>query len=179
VNRSDLLRLEAQLCFQLYTASRHVTQAYGPLLAPLGLTYPQYLVMLVLWEDEGAVSVGRLGQRLHLDSGTLTPLLKRLEAAGLVERARASHDERVVEVRLSAAGRRLRERAEGVPHAMFCRAGLTAASAQRLRDELRALLAAVAAAAPGGDGDQDGDQDRDHVRNDRKPQPRKRKEARP
>jgi MarR family transcriptional regulator, organic hydroperoxide resistance regulator len=175
VNRSDLLRLEAQLCFQLYTASRHVTQAYGPLLAPLGLTYPQYLVMLVLWEDEGAVSVGRLGQRLHLDSGTLTPLLKRLEAAGLVERARASHDERVVEVRLSAAGRRLRERAEGVPHAMFCRAGLTAASAQRLRDELRALLAAVAAAAPGGDGDQD----RDHVRNDRKPQPRKRKEARP
>jgi DNA-binding MarR family transcriptional regulator len=147
VNKNDLLRLDAQLCFLLYAASRHVTQAYVPLLAPLGLTYPQYLVMLVLWEAQAeaggqAVTVGQLGDRLHLDSGTLTPLLKRMQAAGLLERARSSEDERVVELHLTPAGRRLRTRAEGIPAAMFCRTGLTAASAQRLGEELRRVLGA-------------------------------------
>jgi MarR family transcriptional regulator, organic hydroperoxide resistance regulator len=139
VNRDDLLRLDAQLCFLLYATSRAVMQAYVPLLEPLGLTYPQYLVMMVLWEEDGA-TVGRLGERLHLDSGTLTPLLKRLEAAGLVRRTRSTTDERVVEIWLSPAGRRLRAKAEGVPVALFCKTGMSAASAERLGTELRRVL---------------------------------------
>jgi DNA-binding MarR family transcriptional regulator len=91
------LRLEHQVCFPLYAAARAVTQAYQPLLAPLGLTYPQYLALMVLWEQDG-LAVKDIGARLYLDSGTLTPLLKRLEQAGLVRRVRAARDERVVEV---------------------------------------------------------------------------------
>jgi DNA-binding MarR family transcriptional regulator len=139
VNLDDTLKLDAQLCFLLYTATRTVTQAYGPLLGPLGLTYPQYLVMLVLWEQDG-VSVGRLGQRLYLDSGTLTPLLKRMEAQGLVERRRSQDDERVVEIHLTEAGRALRERATGVPSALFCRTGLTLKAGIRLAEELHQVL---------------------------------------
>jgi DNA-binding MarR family transcriptional regulator len=142
MNRDDLLRLDSQLCFLLYAASRAVTQAYVPLLGPLRLTYPQYLVMLVLWEDDGA-TVGRIGERLHLDSGTLTPLIKRLAAQGLVTRERSPEDERVVHVRLTPAGRRLREKAEGVPVAMFCRTGLTAVTAERLATDLRRVLGAL------------------------------------
>jgi DNA-binding MarR family transcriptional regulator len=142
VNRDDLLRLDAQLCFLLYATSRAVMQAYVPLLEPLGLTYPQYLVMLVLWEEDGA-TVGHLGERLHLDSGTLTPLLKRLEAAGLVRRTRSTSDERVVEIWLSPAGRRLRAKAEGVPVSLFCKTGLSSASAERLGSELRRLLGSL------------------------------------
>ena len=144
MNRDDTLQLDAQLCFLLYATTRAVTQAYAPLLEPLGLTYPQYLTMLALWEEDGA-TVGRLGTRLHLDSGTLTPLLKRLETQGLVERRRSSNDERVVEVHLTAQGRRLRGKAEGVPTAMFCATGLTHASAERLGTELRRILAALQA----------------------------------
>jgi MarR family transcriptional regulator, organic hydroperoxide resistance regulator len=142
VNLDDTLKLDAQLCFLLYTATRAVTQAYGPLLGPLGLTYPQYLVMLVLWEEDG-VSVGRLGQRLYLDSGTLTPLLKRMEVQGLVERRRSQEDERVVEIHLSEAGRKLREHATGVPSALFCRTGLTLKAGVRLAEELRQVLAGL------------------------------------
>jgi DNA-binding MarR family transcriptional regulator len=148
VNRDDMLLLDSQLCFLLYATTRAVTQAYAPLLEPLGLTYPQYLTMLALWEEDGA-TVGRLGQRLHLDSGTLTPLIKRLEAMEFVERRRASHDERVVEVHLTAAGRRLRGKAEGVPTAMFCQTGLSQAAVERLSNELRRLLAAL---GPDADG---------------------------
>ena len=101
MNREDTLRLDGQLCFLLYATTRAVTQAYAPLLEPLGLTYPQYLTMLALWEEDG-VPVGRLGERLRLDSGTLTPLLKRLEGMALVERRRSPSDERVVHVHLSA-----------------------------------------------------------------------------
>ena len=101
-------RLDDQLCFALYTASRLVTRAYRPLLLELGLTYPQYLTMLVLWEGrdlgEGAPSVKELGARLHLDSGTLTPLLKRMEAVDLVVRARDTQDERTVRVSLTDRG---------------------------------------------------------------------------
>jgi DNA-binding MarR family transcriptional regulator len=139
VNLDDTLKLDAQLCFLLYSATRAVTQAYGPLLGPLGLTYPQYLVMLVLWEQDG-VSVGKLGERLYLDSGTLTPLLKRMEAQGLVERRRSREDERVVEIHLSPAGRQLRERAVGVPSALFCRTGLTLKAGVRLAEELHQVL---------------------------------------
>jgi MarR family transcriptional regulator, organic hydroperoxide resistance regulator len=139
VNSSDLLRLDAQLCFLLYAATRSVTQAYVPLLAPLGLTYPQYLVMLVLWEEEG-VTLGRIGERLQLDSGTLTPLIKRMEAAGLVVRERSRDDERVLQVSLTDAGRRLKARATGVPLQLFCQTGLTSTAADRLASDLRRIL---------------------------------------
>jgi DNA-binding MarR family transcriptional regulator len=108
------LRLDNQLCFLFHRISRELTAAYRPLLADLGLTYPQYLVMLVLWEDDG-LAVGEIGERLALDSGTLSPLLRRLEAAGLVHRVRDGADERRVTVHLTAAGRDLEARAADVP----------------------------------------------------------------
>lgn len=108
------LQLDKQLCFALYSASLAMTKLYKPLLEALGLTYPQYLAMLVLWERDGLM-VSELGERLFLDSGTLTPLLKRLEAAGLVARIRAVDDERRVHVTLTAAGRKLKTRAAGIP----------------------------------------------------------------
>jgi MarR family transcriptional regulator, organic hydroperoxide resistance regulator len=135
---SDHLRLDEQLCFALYAASRAVVQTYGPLLEPLGLTYPQYLVMLVLWEDDGP-SVKRLGERLHLDSGTLTPLLKRLEARKLVERRRASADERVVHIHLTAQGRALRRKAAAIPREILRCSQLSIDELGRLRDELATL----------------------------------------
>lgn len=142
----DALRLDRQLCFALYSASRAVTRAYGPLLEPLGLTYPQYLVMLVLWEDDGA-SVKELGARLALDSGTLTPLLKRLEQRGLVGRRRDADDERVVRIALTAAGKQLRARARGVPAELACRTGfdVTKAAERRRLAELRDALADLTA----------------------------------
>jgi DNA-binding MarR family transcriptional regulator len=142
VNPEVSLHLDAQLCFLLYATTRAVTQAYVPLLAPLGLTYPQYITMLALWEEDGA-TIGRLGDRLHLDSGTLTPLVKRLEGMGLVERRRSTTDERVVHAHLTAAGRRLRGKAEGVPNAMYCASGLNPGSLDRLQGELRRLLASL------------------------------------
>jgi DNA-binding MarR family transcriptional regulator len=133
------LALDQQICFPLYAAARAMMQAYQPLLAKLGLTYPQYLVLMVLWEDDG-LSVKGLGERLYLDSGTLTPLLKRLEEAGLLRRARATHDERVVELFLSAEGKRLKKRAEEVPGAIFCKLGVPLEKAQRLRDDVTVLF---------------------------------------
>lgn len=113
-SKTATLALDDQLCFALYSASRAMTARYRSVLEGLGLTYPQYLVMLVLW-GEGPVAVGRLGQRLSLDSGTLSPLLKRLEANGLITRNRCPDDERSVEVGLTPRGRRLRERAVRIP----------------------------------------------------------------
>ena len=112
------LRLDDQLCFPLYAAARAIQQHYRPLLAELGLTYPQYLVCLVLWEADG-LSVSGLGQRLHLDSGTLTPLLKRMEKHGLVIRQRQADDQRVVTVHLTPAGQALEARAEAIPHQLI------------------------------------------------------------
>lgn len=136
-------RLDQQLCFALYRASRAVVRAYGPLLEPLGLTYPQYLVMLVLWEEDD-VSVKQLGDRLALDSATLTPLLKRLEQQGLVERSRDTEDERVVRVKLGKAGRALEKKAQDIPARLACQFSDTVDDAAlkkiaRLRGELRAL----------------------------------------
>jgi len=108
------LLLDNQLCFALYSTSLAMTKLYKPLLDALGLTYPQYLAMLVLWEQDG-LTVSELGERLYLDSGTLTPLLKRLEAAGLIARLRAVEDERRVHLTLTAAGRRLKARAAKIP----------------------------------------------------------------
>jgi MarR family transcriptional regulator, organic hydroperoxide resistance regulator len=139
---AEWLQLDRQLCFALYSSSLAMTKLYKPLLEPLGLTYPQYLVMLVLWEGDG-VAVSDLGARLTLDSGTLTPLLKRLEAAGLVQRRRDRADERRVLVSLTAAGQALKTRAAQVPPQVFCAAHCSldelAALTRRLkvlRDEL-------------------------------------------
>jgi DNA-binding MarR family transcriptional regulator len=134
----------------LYAASNLLTRLYRPLLDELGLTYPQYLVMLVLWE-RGMASVGELSERLYLDSGTLTPLLKRLEAAGLVRRERSVADERRVEVSLTTRGHALKKRAVEVPGALACRIGLGDERFIGLRAELRALtqLLGEAVSAPG------------------------------
>ncbi|HYF60985.1 MAG TPA: MarR family transcriptional regulator [Burkholderiaceae bacterium] len=137
--------LDEQLCFALYSASLAMSKAYRPVLDALGLTYPQYLAMMVLWEHD-ARSVSEIGERLHLDSGTLTPLLKRLEASGLVERRRAADDERRVEVRLTAAGRALRARAAGTPARMAALTGCTADELVRLRRRLARLRDALAQA---------------------------------
>ena len=109
-----MLELDNQLCFALYSTSLAMTRVYKPLLDELGLTYPQYLAMLVLWEQDGLM-VSELGTRLYLDSGTLTPLLKRLESFGLITRIRAVEDERRVYITLSAAGRKLKTRAAKIP----------------------------------------------------------------
>jgi DNA-binding MarR family transcriptional regulator len=136
------LGLDEQLCFALYSASRAVTARYRPLLDDLGLTYPQYLVMLVLWES-GPVTVSQLGKRLALDSGTLSPLLKRLESGGMISRQRRADDERSVEVALTGAGHRLREQATCLPAAIGAATGLDAAGAARLIGELHTLTEAV------------------------------------
>lgn len=142
----EALKLDNQFCFVLYALSRKVIAQYRPLLDELGLTYPQYLVMLVLWETlpdakypEG-VSVKFIGERLMLDSGTLTPLLKRLEANGLIHRERSRHDEREVLVRLSLDGIQLKERARAVPLQLLCSVKATPNKLMELRDELRGLL---------------------------------------
>lgn len=138
----ELLKLDRQLCFALYSASRLLTRAYRPLLEPLGLTYPQYLAMLVLWEADGApLSVQGLGDRLMLDSGTLTPMLKRLEADGLVVRSRSRNDERVVEIALTARGRALRARAAAVPCALLETTSLPIDEILELKRRTDALVA--------------------------------------
>ncbi|HTV85746.1 MAG TPA: MarR family transcriptional regulator [Dyella sp.] len=138
------LLLDEQLCFALYAASRRMTATYRPMLEALGLTYPQYLVMLVLWERDG-LTVRELGERLQLDSGTLTPLLKRLEQADLVGRRRRQRDEREVEITLTQAGRNLHERALDVPRCLANRLCMSADDFIRLRDELKSLAAQLAA----------------------------------
>lgn len=126
-------RLEEQLCFALYSASRAMTTHYRPLLTELGLTYPQYLVLMALWEEDG-LGVTTLGARLRLDSGTLSPLLRRLEQHGLVERRRSSQDERRVTIGLTEAGHAVRSRACDVQRAVARATGLSAADMVTLRD---------------------------------------------
>ena len=110
----EAMKLKNQLCFPLYAAARQVTGLYTPLLQPLGLTYTQYLVFLVLWEQDG-ITVGEIGEKLLLDNGTLSPLLKKLQQAGYIERRRSAGDDRVVLVTLTEQGRALQERAKDVP----------------------------------------------------------------
>jgi DNA-binding MarR family transcriptional regulator len=139
---NDALRLDRQICFPLYAASNLLTRLYRPVLAALGLTYPQYLVMLVLWESSPR-SVGELGAKLHLDSGTLTPLLKRLEQAGLVERRRDSGDERRVLVRLTQSGRALRRPASKVPATLADGLDLPSDEVEVLRRAVQAMVAVL------------------------------------
>jgi DNA-binding MarR family transcriptional regulator len=136
----DQLDLDVQLCFPLYAATRAVTHRYAELLADADLTYPQYLTLMTLWGASGPMSVGDLGARLRLDSGTLTPLLKRLEAAGRVVRRRDSADERRVLVELTDEGWALRDRVAGVPNAMLGSLDLSAREAEQLRRLLGKVL---------------------------------------
>lgn len=138
----DPLALDRQVCFALAVASRNVIGLYRPLLEPLGLTHPQYLVMLALWE-EAPLRVSAIAERLSLEPATLSPLLKRLEAAGRIRRDRDPRDERVVAVSLTPTGRRLRRRAEGIPPAVLARLGMDLAELEDLRDRLTGLIAAT------------------------------------
>ncbi len=121
---SAMFKLDNQLCFALYEASRATIDIYRPLLDELGITYPQYLVLLILW-DRGMCSVKEIGNLLHLDSGTLSPLLKRLEATGFITRQRRANDERVVDISLTPAGCTLQERAASIPEKFVCELDLT------------------------------------------------------
>ncbi len=113
-NNYEQLRLENQLCFPLYACARQVVNRYTPLLKPLGLTYTQYILLMVLWENDGQ-TVGEIGRRLYLDNGTLTPMLKKMESQGYVERRRCKDDERVVKINLTESGWELREKAKDIP----------------------------------------------------------------
>ncbi|MFF4348987.1 MarR family winged helix-turn-helix transcriptional regulator [Streptomyces sp. NPDC001530] len=142
----DYLRLDQQICFSLNAASRAFGSVYRVILKDLGLTYPQYLVMLVLWEH-GELPVKKVGEHLRLDSGTLSPLLKRLEAAGLVRRERSARDERSVHVHLTEEGIALRERARQVPRRIGAATGADLEEIRELRARLDRLTAALDAAA--------------------------------
>ncbi len=142
---SSLLDLDRQLCFALYSASLAMTKAYKPILADLGLTYPQYLVMLALWQH-GSQRVGELGERLGLDSGTLTPLAKRLQTLGLIERERSAVDQRQVEISLTAAGAKLRVRAEPIPMCVLQLTGCQLPQLESLTRELKDLRTQLASA---------------------------------
>jgi DNA-binding MarR family transcriptional regulator len=131
----DLLTLDKQFCFSLYSASLAMTKTYKPLLEKIGLTYPQYLVMLVLWQQDN-ILVKDIGELLFLDSGTLTPLLKRMEAAHLVQRTRDEQDERQVRITLTANGKKLKQAAKSIPVSIMCASGQSAEVLMQLRAQL-------------------------------------------
>ncbi len=142
--KNQALFLENQLCFAVHSAAHAFARAYKPLLDPMELTYPQYLVLLQLWEKDGR-TVSELGWPLFLDSGTLTPLLKRMESAGLVSRSRDKIDERLVRVMLTPKGSAMREKARGFPAAIGCLTGLDEAQATSLRKVLTGIGASLRA----------------------------------
>ncbi len=145
----DLLRLESQVCFALAVASRSVIALYRPVLEPLGLTHPQYLVMLALWEESPRTVAG-IGRALQLEPATLSPLLKRLEASGLLTRDRDPRDERMLRVALTAEGRRLRQKALRVPAQIIRRLGMQPSELENLRAVLHRVIAAATAEPPAG-----------------------------
>ncbi|MDO3411660.1 MarR family transcriptional regulator [Saccharibacillus sp. CPCC 101409] len=134
--------LDSHLCFSLYACSRAIFRMYRPLLDELNLTYPQYLVLLVLWDQQES-SIKELSQLLSLDSGTLTPMLKRMETSGLLERSRSQEDERIVTVRITEKGRELQDRAACIPAAMLESSGLDPKQIGQLNESIRALMASV------------------------------------
>ncbi|MFZ5681275.1 MAG: MarR family transcriptional regulator [Bradyrhizobiaceae bacterium] len=141
----DLLKIDNFVCFALYSAGHAFTRLYKPLLDPLGLTYPQYLVMAVLWEKDGR-TVGEIGEKLLLESSTLTPLLKRLETAGMVRRTRDQDDERVVRIQLTPKGAELKQKAIEIPRAIGCSTNLTIPEVMKLTDDIKALREKLLAA---------------------------------
>lgn len=140
--RNDALLLNNQLCFALYAASKEIIRLYTPYLSPYGLTYTQYIVLLALWEQDD-IPVSALGARLTLDSGTLAPLLKKLAEKGYVERAREIHDERVVKIRLTQAGRNLKRAFLDLPQRLACHIALPVERLMALKAELNALTESV------------------------------------
>lgn len=146
----DMLKLENQVCFALYSLAKEVTKLYHPLLKDLGLTYTQYIAMLALWERDG-ISVKELGARLFLDSGTLTPLLKKLEGMGLLERRRDPRDERIVVIELTPQGQSLKAKAECIPERLFCSAGVSAEEADALRVQVVEAMRKLKGMPPGSD----------------------------
>lgn len=138
MERDALLKLDNQLCFAVYALSREITKLYRPHLEELGLTYTQYVTLLALWEEDH-VPVKELGSRLFLDSGTLTPLLKRLEQMGLIRRVRDVKDERIVLIQLTEQGKALQEQAYDVPEKVFCHLGLEPAEIKQWREKLIGL----------------------------------------
>ena len=142
-NPLDPLLLDNQLCFALYSSSHLLTKVYKPLLKDLGLTYPQYLTMLALWEEDG-VTVGSLGEKLYLDSGTLTPLLKRMEAAKLLKRERSGADERQVFIHLTDKGRSLKRAAASIPARAAAATGMSIPEMIKLRKQLTKLQSSLA-----------------------------------
>ncbi|MEX5554452.1 MarR family winged helix-turn-helix transcriptional regulator [Pseudomonas pergaminensis] len=136
----ESLMLDNQLCFALHSTSLLMTKVYKPLLQALGLTYPQYLAMMVLWEEDG-LTVGEISSRLLTDPGSLTPLLKRLEVEGLLSRTRSREDERVVVVELTDAGRALQDKAMGIPQCILGASGLELEQLRKLQGDLIALRA--------------------------------------
>lgn len=139
MDKNEVLKLENQLCFAIYACSRKLTKMYRPLLEQLDITYPQYLVLMLLW-DKKQQTVSELGQRLYLDSGTLTPLLKRMENTGLVQRTRSKQDERKVIVKITHKGDQLKEKASEIPGKMFCQSGLSVEEFYGLKADLEKLL---------------------------------------
>ncbi|MFC3803094.1 MarR family winged helix-turn-helix transcriptional regulator [Cohnella sp. GCM10012308] len=142
MSSEEALKLENQTCFAVYACAKEITRLYQPVLKELGLTYTQYIAMLALWERD-SVSVKELGERLFLDSGTLTPLLKKLEAQGLLTRSRDSGDERQLLIRLSAAGVALREKALEVPEKVFCQSGVNVEMLLKIRSQMSELMTAL------------------------------------
>jgi MarR family transcriptional regulator, organic hydroperoxide resistance regulator len=140
------LRLDNQICFAIYSTAHAFNRVYKPLLDQLGLTYPQYLVMLVLWERDG-VPVKDIGERLFLDSGTLTPLLKRLETAELIKRSRNREDERQVLIALTPQGQALQEKAKAVPQSILAATACSVAELSAIKNEITALRDRLNAAA--------------------------------
>lgn len=137
---NEILKLDNQICFQLYATTREMTKRYRPLLEELNVTYPQYLVLLVLWETD-RISVKALGKRLFLDSGTLTPMLKRMEEHGLIQRTRSKEDERVVEVVLTEQGKQAEKQAERIPLQFIEQTNLNEEEVIQLKQSLSKMLA--------------------------------------
>lgn len=139
MNKEEVLKLDNQLCFSIYACSREIISMYRPYLDQLGITYPQYLALLVLW-DVQECTVKELGERLYLDSGTLTPMLKRMESAELIKRQRSQDDERKVIVCLTDKGKLLKEKAYCIPEALFARSGVAQEDFQVMLAQFKGLL---------------------------------------
>lgn len=142
MSSSEFLKLENQLCFSLYASSRAITRMYRPFLESLGITYPQYLVLLVLW-DQKESTVKELSEKLDLDSGTLTPMLKRMEGQQLVQRKRSSEDERVVNIQITEAGLALYENALCIPQSLLASSGLSPEEIYTFNEQLKRIISSV------------------------------------
>lgn len=142
MSSSEFLKLENQLCFSLYASSRAITRMYRPFLESLGITYPQYLVLLVLW-DQKESTVKELSEKLDLDSGTLTPMLKRMEGQQLVQRKRSSEDERVVNIQITEAGLALYEKALCIPQSLLASSGLSPEEIYTFNEQLKRIISSV------------------------------------